>query len=244
MIRLTILHTNDLHGRVQQLTRIAGLVRAIRHQVVTEGGYCLYLDGGDCEDASLLECSLTKGSSMDAILNAAGCDAAVLGNAIPLRYGYQAIANVAQSFGRPLLCANLLDERGEQIEGLDPYRILKLGDLQLGIIGLTADIDSYKTTFHLHVLRPQNVLPGLIDQVRQQGVKTVFLLTHIASLKDIKLAETITGIDMIIGGHDHKILYPPREVKGCIVAQAGQYGEYLGRLDLEIDPETGKIMNY
>ena len=46
-MKLTILHTNDLHGRVPQLTRIAALVRQIRREVEAAGGYCLYVDAGD-----------------------------------------------------------------------------------------------------------------------------------------------------------------------------------------------------
>ena len=45
---------------------------------------------------------------MNAILRGAGCDYVALGNAIPFRYGPQAIADMAKHFGRPLLCANLL----------------------------------------------------------------------------------------------------------------------------------------
>ena len=44
------------------------------------------------------------------------------------------------------------------------------------------------------------------------------------------------GIDLIIGAHDHVELNPPLVVNGTIIAQAGDYGRYLGRLDLEIDP--------
>jgi len=78
MLRLTVLHTNDLHGRVEQLARVATLVRSIRQQVQGEGGVCFYFDCGDSEDTRQLESSLTKGAAMDALLRAAGCDAAAL----------------------------------------------------------------------------------------------------------------------------------------------------------------------
>ena len=59
MTHLTILHTNDLHGRVPQLLRIATLVRQIRREAEAAGGYCLYVDAGDSEDTTLLECGGT-----------------------------------------------------------------------------------------------------------------------------------------------------------------------------------------
>lgn len=244
MIRLTLLHTNDLHGHVEQLARIGTLVRNIRTSVEVAGGTCYYFDCGDCEDTRQLESSLTKGASMDALLRAAGCDAVVLGNAIPLRYGYQAIAGLAAELGKPILCANLRDENGSQIEGLESFRILEQGELKIGLIGLTDDMGVYESVFHMQVFHPKQILPELIEKVKAAGAKTVILLSHLASKVDIELAGTISGVDLILGGHDHQVLYPPREVKGCIIAQAGQYGEHLGRLELELDETSGKILHY
>ena len=123
MIHLTILHINDLHGRISQLSRIATLVRKIRWEVESTGAYCLFLDAGDSEDTTLLESSLTKGSVMEGILRGAGCDEVALGNAIPTRYGPQAVADLAKRFGRPLLCANMKDATDQLIEGLEPFSI-------------------------------------------------------------------------------------------------------------------------
>ena len=244
MIHLTILHTNDLHGRVQQLVRIATLVRRIRREVEANAGYCLYLDGGDSEDTSNLESSLTKGSAMEATLRVAGCDYVALGNAIPVRYGPEAVENLAVHFGKPLLCGNMFDQQGSLIKGLEPYAIHTFGKLKVGLIGLTDPMDVYRAVFKLDAREPADVLPGLITQVRAQGAKILILLSHLNSSVDQQLAGSIPGIDVIIGGHDHKQLYPPLAINQTIVAQAGEYGQYLGRLDLEIDQDTGKIIEY
>jgi 2',3'-cyclic-nucleotide 2'-phosphodiesterase (5'-nucleotidase family) len=244
MIKLTILHTNDIHGRVAQLTRIATLVRTIREDVSSRGGYCLYVDAGDSEDTTLLESSLTKGSAMNAILRGAGCDYAALGNAVPIRYGPRPVAELAKHFGRPLLCANFYDEDDKIVEGLEPFTIHDFGSFKLGIIGVTDPMKTYISVFHLHVKKPDDILPGLIEQVRSQGAQTVLLLSHLGLRDDQRVAENIRGIDLLIGGHSHNLLNPPLEINGTIVAQAGEYGKVLGRLDLEIDSDTGKIVNY
>jgi 2',3'-cyclic-nucleotide 2'-phosphodiesterase (5'-nucleotidase family) len=244
MINLTLLHINDLHGRVSQLSRIATLVRQIRQEVETNGGYCLFLDGGDSEDTTLLESSLTKGSAMEAILRGAGCDYVALGNAIPGRYGPRAVAGLARAFGRPLLCANMKDESGRVLEGLEPFSILTMGSLKVGLIGLTAPNDSYTTFFKLKMDQPGDILPGLIAEVRAQGAKTVLLLSHLSSNVDQTLADNIDGMDVIIGAHDHKELDPPLLVKDTIVAQAGDFGRFLGRLDLMVEPDTGKVLQH
>jgi len=244
LTQLTILHINDLHGRVGKLLRIATLVRRIRYEVEGSGGHCLFLDAGDAEDTSNLESSLTKGSAIEAILHGAGCDYVALGNAIPLRYGPESIENLANHFGKPLLCGNMFDQHGNLIKGLAPYAIQTFGTMNVGLIGLTDPMEVYKIVFKLDAKDPGDVLPDLIKQVRSQGAGFVILLSHLSSGADQRVAESIPGIDVIIGGHDHKTLYPPLVVNGTIIAQAGEYGQYLGRLDLEIDEATGEIVRY
>ncbi len=80
--------------------------------------------------------------------------------------------------------------------------------------------------------------------MRLEGAKTVILLSHLNSNRDREIAEKIQGIDGIVGGHDHVKISPPLEVNGAVIVQAGDFGQYLGRLDLTIDPETGKVARY
>ncbi len=96
----------------------------------------------------------------------------------------------------------------------------------------------------MDVLEPLDVLPGLIERVRLEGAKTIILLSHLNSLVDQELAEKVRGIDVIVGGHDHVKINPPIVVNGTIIVQAGDYGQFLGRLDLSIDPETGKVAQH
>ena len=159
-----------------------------------------------------------------------------------MRYGPQAVADLGKYFGRPLLCANLLDQHGQLLDGLQPYTLETIGDLKIGLIGLTAPNEAYQTFFRLDAPGPLEVLPGLIEQVRLEGAKTVILLSHLSSNSDREVAEKIQGIDVIVGGHDHVKISPPQEINGTLIVQAGDFGQYLGRLDLKIDPETGKIV--
>jgi 2',3'-cyclic-nucleotide 2'-phosphodiesterase (5'-nucleotidase family) len=192
----------------------------------------------------LLESSLTKGSAMNAILRGAGCEYVALGNAIPLRYGPQAVADLARHFGRPLLCANFLDANDELVEGLQPFTIQPFGNFKLGIIGATDPVKTYEIFFHLHPKKPEDVLPALIEQVRGLGAQTILMLSHLGLRDDKRVVETITGIDVLIGGHSHDALDPPLEINGTIIAQAGDFGRFLGRLDLEVDPDSGKITRF
>lgn len=242
-LQLTLLHTNDLHGRVNQLTRIGTLVNIIRQEVESHGGHCLYLDAGDCEDSILLESALTQGSAMEAMLRSAGCDQTALGNAIPFRYGIQAINGLADSFGKPLLCGNMHWQDGSIPDGLQPYVIEELNGLKLAIIGLTAPMDAYQP-FKIIVTSPSEILTKLIDQAKTEGARSVLLLSHLGQKHDVELLEAVSGVDVVIGGHSHDRITPPLLVNNALLVQAGQYGEVLGRLDLEIDLNTGKILRH
>ena len=83
MTRLTILHTNDLHGRVEQVFRIAALARQIRQEVEAGAGHCTLWDAGDAEDTILYESSMTKSRAVMALLRGAGYELEALGNATP-----------------------------------------------------------------------------------------------------------------------------------------------------------------
>ena len=244
MTHLTLLHTNDIHGRVAQLLRIAALVKQIKQEVTQTGGICLYLDAGDSEDTTLLESSLTRGSAMDAMLNAATCDHVALGNAIPVRYGEQAIPDLVKYLGKPILCANLHAADGSILPGLEPFRIESMGALKIAFIGLTTPLSLYDSIFHLSIQNPLDVLPGLVKTVRELGAKTVIVISHIGSLRDKELAELGLDVDVFIGGHDHKEITPPWKIGNALIVQTGVYGRFLGRLDVEIDEETGKVNEY
>lgn len=204
MTRLTILHTNDLHGHVEQVFRIAALARQIKQEVEGSGGHCVLWDAGDAEDTILYESSITKGRAMMAILRGAAYELEALGNAAPSRYGPQAIAGLADGFGRPLLCANMIDPMtGQLVSGLEPYTLQACGGVTLGIISLTAVMRNYAAFFKLLLREPAEVLPDLIAEVRERGAQTIVMLSHLGSKQDSALAEQIEGLDVIIGAHDH-----------------------------------------
>lgn len=58
---------------------------------------------------------------------------------------------------------------------------------------------------------------------------------------DVTLAQKVDGIDFIAGGHTHEVLTSPDKIKDTLIVQAGDWGRYLSRTDLEYSRETGVI---
>ena len=137
----------------------------------------------------LLDGKVTMGSSAYSVLRAAGYDLAAAGNGSAVRYGPQAVKDLAQRFGQPLLAANLPDPAtGRLVAGLAPFAILDLAGARVAVIGMTAPMDLY-AFFGLTPLDPAAILPGLIAKVRAKGARTVILLSHLGARDDQELAD-------------------------------------------------------
>ncbi|MCK4899890.1 MAG: hypothetical protein KAS38_13980 [Anaerolineales bacterium] len=94
VINITIFHTNDMHGRLQEIARLSNFARRRRDEVQAEGRRVFFWDAGDAADRRLQLCSITKGAAFSQILNAMGYSLQTMGNAISLPYGPQTMKAV------------------------------------------------------------------------------------------------------------------------------------------------------
>lgn len=238
---LTILHTNDLHARIEQLPFISSMARRIRKDVASQGGHVLLWDAGDAPDRILLESDVTKGAAIMAIMNAVGYDAAALGNASAVTYGPRNVARLAEVANFPIMAANLSwMESGQLIEGAVPYQLIHLDRVKLGLIGVTALSGAY-SIFGARTFKPAPIVRELLAHLREQEADVIAVLSHLGLEGDKSLAEEVDGLHIIVGGHTHDTLEEPLVVNETLIAQAGAYGEYLGRIDLEMDNSSGHI---
>nr|WP_281241006.1 5'-nucleotidase C-terminal domain-containing protein [Natribacillus halophilus] len=121
----------------------------------------------------------------------------------------------------------------------------------IGIFGLTsedtADISSpMDVAFSDYVQAAQE----MVDQFEDEGIDKIIALTHIgydsdpSVGNDLLLAEQVEGIDVIIGGHSHTTVESPtivtenedgEDMDPTVIGQAGEYGEYLGWMNVTFD---------
>jgi len=237
-MRLTILHTNDIHGRQERLAQIATLVArekaAAAHPV-------LYLDAGDVEDTTNRLSNLTKGTAMHRLLGRAECDAATVGNACWLRYGTHVLADHARAATYPLLLANF-----DPVEGPVPATLI--GDV--GVFGLTASFAGIfdGIDFGFSPLPEVEVARRHARELRGRGARLVVLLSHLglddprAPIDDRRLAPQLVGeVDLIVGAHSHHLLPNGEVIAGIPVAQAGEYGDHIGRIEIDGDRVTMSV---
>jgi 5'-nucleotidase len=80
---------------------------------------------------------------------------------------------------------------------------------------------------------PIETAARIVPELRDQS-DVLIALTHIGLQADMELAESISGIDLIVGGHTHAVLAEPRMVGQTAVVQAGWWGHYLGKVEITL----------
>jgi 2',3'-cyclic-nucleotide 2'-phosphodiesterase (5'-nucleotidase family) len=57
------------------------------------------------------------------------------------------------------------------------------------------------------------------------------VLSHLGNADDRRLAASVPGIDLIMGGHNHNLYAQPAVVEHVPIVQAGERGGWLERMD-------------
>jgi 2',3'-cyclic-nucleotide 2'-phosphodiesterase (5'-nucleotidase family) len=235
-VRVTIVHTNDLHGHVENAAAIAAVARAEK----AKNPHTLFLDAGDSITGTPMS-TVFKGEPVFEIMSLMGYDAATLGNH-EFDHGWKQIARFRQLAVHPLLNANAAAPDGKPF-GDDPWRVFTVGGVRIGVIGLlTADMKGLVTTANWEgctVEPPLEAAKRLVPEVRKK-CDVVVLLTHIGVEADTAIAGAVPGIDLVVGGHSHTEIKEPLSV-ACgdakvAVVQAGRYGACAGVVEFEWVP--------
>ncbi|MBI4772447.1 MAG: bifunctional metallophosphatase/5'-nucleotidase [Chloroflexi bacterium] len=260
-MRLTLLHFNDLHGRLDRLPALATLIQRARREAQAQGRAVLLLDGGDSSDRAVWESDITQGRANFALLEAMGVQASVAGNGEALQWGRAALGKLAASVHFPLLAANLLDCADPTklaAPGLTASHVFDIADFQLGLVGVTAVYPGAYERFGYTSADPLPILKTEVAALRQQGLKTIFLLSHLGwsppeekaqwanpnDFTDDMAAATCPEMAVIVGSHSHRTLEQPLLAGDTLIVQAGDYGRYLGQLDLTLDLDTGRVLDH
>jgi 2',3'-cyclic-nucleotide 2'-phosphodiesterase (5'-nucleotidase family) len=232
--RLVVLHTNDIHGRIDALARIATLVERVRAEA--DEAAVLYVDAGDVEDTTERLSNLTKGVALHRLLRVAGCRAVAVGNGTVIRYGVDPLVDQAAAGGYPHLAANLQRD-GEVVPGAQARALLDVDGIRVGLVGLTPTdwADLYADALGVELVDELPLVREHTDVLWAEGADVVILLSHVGIERDRDLAAELDGeVTLIVGSHSHTLLEEGERVGSVTIVQTGQFGTHLGRVELEI----------
>ncbi|WP_309570191.1 metallophosphatase [Deinococcus sp.] len=243
MPELTILHTNDIHGHLNALARLTTVARAEHAAAEAQGRTVYRWDGGDAIDRRFEPCRLTRGASLPPVLDASGVTLQAVGNDIGLPYGMLVLARVAARAPFPMLAANLRDGTGPVVDGVREFVLLDGPDgTKIGVFGLTDPWDGIYRMYGLNMPDERELAARLVPELRAAGAGLVVLLSHLGLEGDRRMAAAVPGIDVIVGAHSHDLLPDGEWVGDTLIVQAGNYAEYLGRVDITTDA-AGRLVS-
>jgi len=247
---ITILHTNDFHGNLLALTtplpgnivggsaRIATLVKQIEASTA-KGAIVLLLDAGDPTQGTMVS-NYFNGTDVIDVMNYMKYDAMELGNH-EFDFGQAALAKNARHAKFPFLCTNIkITATGRTPSFCKPYEIIEQRGKRIAIFGLitpdTPVLTHPKNVIGLTFLDPIETARKLVAKLERERPKVdvIIALTHIGYEMDRRLAEEVSGINVIVGGHSHTKIDVPEMVGNAIIVQAWENGKVVGRLDLEM----------
>lgn len=134
------------------------------------------------------------------------------------------------------ICANLVEKDSrQQVAGISKYIIKQVGNLKIGFLGLTSSSSNYYRQIEgWEVEDPIKTAKSIVPELRKE-CDVVVALTHIGFSLDQELGASVSGIDLIIGGHSHAFLNDAYFVQSpentpIPIVQAGAYGVELGEL--------------
>ena len=262
---VVVLHTNDMHAAfipheamwVRQEPRplVGGFVelQATIDSVRAAAPASLLLDAGDVMTGNPITDLAYKGGLGGALfemMNMIGYDAWSIGNhdLDISQDNLRALTSIARF---PTLSANLVDDAGGFPLNNRPYAVFERGGLRIGVIGLmTQGLSSLVNQYNLvglRVLSPEETLQRLINEL-DPATDLLIALTHQGWEEDSLLAASVTGLDVIVGGHSHTRLREPRKVNDILIVQAGSNAENLGVLRLtvrddRVDSYEGRLLS-
>ncbi len=258
-ITISILHTNDMHGyfegeklkggdgTVFEFGGIANAMGMIAQAKAQADNRTVVLDDGDFWQGTFAS-NRDEGKTIIASMNIVGYDALTLGNH-DFDHGVQVVEARASEAKFPFLAANLVEaSTGRPPAFVKPYIIKEVSGIRVGVIGLTYSgtpaISSKAQELKRFKFLPEaETLKAILPEVKQKS-DIVVLAAHEGLDKDQEIAAQVPGIDVIVSGHTHVELRNPKLVGSTIIVHAGYKAQFIGRLDLKIDPTTKKIVDY
>ncbi len=231
-MKIRILHTNDIHSRFENFSKIVSKIKELRNENT------IILDGGDFNDFMRLELQGTKGEAGCKLLDLANYDGIVVGNNEGFQ-GEEILEVMAKTNLVPFLSTNLYKNNTNEIEGLKRSIILERGGLRFLIIGATPPLNEF---FSLHNMYASNPIEEIRREIKNNNGKydICILLSHLGIKEDRVIAETIEDIHIIIGGHSHTLMKKVELINNTLIHQSGNYGNYLGILDIDIENKAIK----
>ena len=262
-VSIDVVTVNDFHGRIEADGAAAGaavLAGAVK-QFREANPNTIFAGAGDLIGASTFTSFINDDNPTIDALNAAGLDVSAAGNH-EFDQGWEDLRDRVQDRADwEYISSNVfVTETGEP--ALAPAWVKELDGVRVGFVGaVTEDLDSLVSPEGIKDLEVRSIadsVNAVADDLRDGDASNgeadvVILLVHegaestalSAITPDSPLGEIVYGVDddvdAIVSAHTH--LAYNHVIDGRPVVSAGQYGENLGLMNLQVDPKTKDLIS-
>lgn len=256
---VTILHTNDVHSRIEPVSSTSpdpraankgGFIRVAAYveQVRKETPNLLVFDCGDFSQGTPYY-NMFKGDVEVQLMNTIGYDAGTIGNH-EFDFGLDNMARLFEMANFPIVCANYKVKGTVLEKWVKPYVILEKFGLKIGVFGLGTKLSGMvqSTNYGDVVFEDPFVAANRVaSELKKQGCDLIICLSHLGftassknPMSDIELVKNTRNIDIILGGHSHTFLEEPMiykdlDGKDVYITQMGSSGIFVGRMDIVVE---------
>ena len=249
--RITILHTNDMHSRIEPFSSgsfkgIGGMAQrsSIINEIRKKEKNVLLFDAGDIFQGTPYF-NFYGGELEFKLMSQMKYDAATLGNH-DFDNGLDGLKKQLKHASFPFVCANYDFSKTILKNSFKPYKIFLKDGVKIGVFGIGVELNGlvpkelYKETKYLDPVVEANKIS---DKLKNKiGCDLIVCLSHLGlmynsnKVSDLVIAQKSKHIDLIIGGHTHSFLEKPiletnLDGKKVIINQVGWGGINIGKID-------------
>ena len=233
-VTITILHTNDMHGRFVLSDTAMGmdLIAAIYDEVEN----AILIDAGDTFHG-LPFVNFNEGENAVLLMNMAGYSLMVPGNH-DFNFGVDRLHELEQMANFDLLAANLIRN---EVFVFPVFEIVEIEGVTIGFFGLvypdTPVVTHPDNVAGLDFFSPLDGAEIAVSELTHLNVDVIVAVTHLGldgSSWATQVAEAFPEIDIIIDGHSHTLIEDGLMVGEVLIAQSGAHAQNLGRVDITV----------
>ncbi|WP_461198016.1 bifunctional metallophosphatase/5'-nucleotidase [Enterococcus sp. N249-2] len=268
-MKITFLETSDMHGYVaptnfsddqEQGFGTAKVAAKMKQLKAEANGPVITIENGDFIQGSPLSYYIAKSqhpvAALTAPVNQLGVDAHVLGNH-EFNYGLDYLKEAISSYQSPVLAANIVNDTGEPFFG-QAYTIIEKEGVKIAVLGLV-------TQYIPHWEQPATIkgmtFQSIVDTAKvyvpklRELADIVVISYHGGFEKDLttgeptelltgenegyQLLHEVSGIDALFTGHQHREI--AGVVNGVPVVQPGFRGSFIGKIELTVTTDEGRV---
>lgn len=261
-------YTPLITGNDQTKGGFARIATVFKEERKKNDGIVFTLDAGDFLMGTLFQSLEPETGFQLQLMEKMGYDVVAIGNH-EFDYGPEKLADIVSSASKEKIPAVLLSNAVFDPEKPEDDRLSKLfdenlitrkivierGGIKAGFFSLLGKSADENAAFASPVTFARQIATAkrMVKELQAENCDIIVCLSHSGVTKeksgkwggeDVELAGKVKGISVIISGHTHTKLEEPIIVNGIPVVQTGEYGQYAGKLTIQLDNGKTRFENY